>query len=167
MRPCAGPHRTPSSTARSTGYGSADTVLRALAGAHLAVLARTDGSPVTAATAEGTAVVPVFTARPHLDAMGTLAHEVMPCSDLVDRLPAGHALHLNPAGPAPMTVHVEPLLAVLATVAPPPAEEGPVGNGTPVVPRDGTGSPGRRPPHPLAEEAESVADRADAPANAT
>ncbi|GHB68344.1 hypothetical protein GCM10010377_68950 [Streptomyces viridiviolaceus] len=97
----------------ATGYARAEEVTRALAEAELAVLARSDGGLVTAATPDGTAVVPVFTAQPHLETAGMLAYEVVPCADLVDRLPVGHMLYLNPGGAAPMTVRTEPLLAIL------------------------------------------------------
>ncbi|GHB31999.1 hypothetical protein GCM10010377_22820 [Streptomyces viridiviolaceus] len=97
----------------ATGYGPADEVTRTLAGAELAVLTRPDGGVVTGATPDGTAVVPVFTAQPHLDTAGALASEIISCRDLLVRLPAGHALYPNPAGPAPTTVRTETLLAAL------------------------------------------------------
>ncbi|MFD9391137.1 type VII secretion system-associated protein [Streptomyces sp. NPDC060000] len=97
-----------------TGYGSGDEVMRALARAELAVLCRSDGSLVTAAAPDGTAVVPAFTAQPHLDTAGELAFEVMSCRDLVNRLPAEHVLYLNPAGSAPMSLQTESLLGALA-----------------------------------------------------
>jgi hypothetical protein len=69
----------------ATGYGPAEAVPRAL---------------VTAAVADGGLVVPVLTAPLHLDAMGGFAFERLTVADLLDRLPPGHALYVNPAGPA-------------------------------------------------------------------
>ncbi|MCF4136644.1 type VII secretion system-associated protein [Streptomyces sp. Tue 6430] len=83
-----------------TGYGPAEDALRALAAAEVAVLTLPDGTPVTAAVADGGLVVPVFTAPPHLDAVGGFASERVAVADLLDRLPPGHALYVNPAGPA-------------------------------------------------------------------
>ncbi|OQD51793.1 hypothetical protein BM536_037990 [Streptomyces phaeoluteigriseus] len=83
-----------------TGYGPAEAVPRALATAEVAVLTLPDGTPVTAAVADGGLVVPVLTAPLHLDAMGGFAFERLTVADLLDRLPPGHALYVNPAGPA-------------------------------------------------------------------
>ncbi|USQ85462.1 type VII secretion system-associated protein [Streptomyces phaeoluteigriseus] len=83
-----------------TGYGPAEAVPRALATAEVAVLTLPDGTPVTAAVADGGLVVPVLTAPLHLDAMGGFAFERVTVADLLDRLPPGHALYVNPAGPA-------------------------------------------------------------------
>ncbi|GAA4949488.1 hypothetical protein GCM10023238_14780 [Streptomyces heliomycini] len=66
----------------------------------MAVLTLPDGSPVTAAVADGRLVVPVFTAAPHLAGVGAFASERVTVPALLDRLPPGHALYVNPAGPA-------------------------------------------------------------------
>ncbi|MER7487146.1 type VII secretion system-associated protein [Streptomyces sp. NPDC126497] len=83
-----------------TGYGPVEDALRALATAEVAVLTLPDGSPVTAAVQDGRLVVPVFTASPHLNAVGGFASERVTVPDLLGRLPSGHALYVNPAGPA-------------------------------------------------------------------
>ncbi len=83
-----------------TGYGTVEDALRALATAEVAVLTLPDGSPVTAAVADGRLVVPVFTAAPHLAGVGAFASERVTVPALLDRLPPGHALYVNPAGPA-------------------------------------------------------------------
>ncbi|KAF3467612.1 type VII secretion system-associated protein [Streptomyces sp. Tu 3180] len=83
-----------------TGYGPAEDVLRALATAEVAVLTLPDGSPVTAAVEDGGLVVPVFTAPSHLAGVGGFAFERVTVPALLDRLPPGHALYVNPAGPA-------------------------------------------------------------------
>lgn len=117
-----------------TGYGPGEDVMSALADAELAVLVRVDGQPVTAATTEGNAVVPAFTAPLYLELAGPLAYEVVPVTALVDRIPEEHLLYLNPTGPAPIVLGAESLRA--AIVEPeadgqPSASSGPVvGSGT-------------------------------------
>ncbi|MGV9558583.1 type VII secretion system-associated protein [Streptomyces sp. NPDC003401] len=96
-----------------TGYGPAEAVPRALAAAEVAVLTLPDGTPVTAAVADGGLVVPVFTAPPHLDAVGGFAFEHVTVADLLDRLPPGHALYVNPAGPAGTVLEADLLRAHL------------------------------------------------------
>lgn len=81
-----------------TGYGPAEAVPRALATTEVAVLTLPDGTVVTAAVADGGLVVPVFTAPPHLDAVGGFASEHVTVTDLLNRLPPDHALYINPAG---------------------------------------------------------------------
>jgi hypothetical protein len=98
----------------ATGYGPGEEVTRALADAELAVLVRADGQPVTAATTEGTAVVPAFTSPPYLELAGPLAYEVMPVTVLVDRIPEEHLLYLNPTGPIPVVMEAESLRAAIA-----------------------------------------------------
>ncbi|MEU3145150.1 MULTISPECIES: type VII secretion system-associated protein [unclassified Streptomyces] len=98
-----------------TGYGPAEDVLRALATAEVAVLTLPDGTPVTAAVEGGRLVVPVLTAAPHLDAVGGFAFEHVTASDLLDRLPHGHALYVNPAGPAGTVLEPGPLAETIAS----------------------------------------------------
>ncbi|MFC5242696.1 type VII secretion system-associated protein [Streptomyces atrovirens] len=83
-----------------TGYGPPEDVLRALATAEVAVLTLPDGSLVTAAVEDGGLVVPVFTSSPHLDGVGGFAFERVTVPALLERLPPGRALYVNPAGPA-------------------------------------------------------------------
>ncbi|MFI1418807.1 type VII secretion system-associated protein [Streptomyces sp. NPDC020731] len=98
-----------------TGYGPAEDVLRALATAEVAVLTLPDGSPVTAAVEDGGLVVPVFTAPPHLDAVGGFAFEHVTVPALLDRLPPGHALYINPAGPAGSVLESDQLAETIVT----------------------------------------------------
>jgi hypothetical protein len=83
-----------------TGYGPPEEVARALAGAELLVLTLPDGSPVTATAADGTPVVPVFSAAAHLDLVGGFASARRTTAELLPQLPPGHRLYVNPAGPA-------------------------------------------------------------------
>ncbi|MFI5752701.1 type VII secretion system-associated protein [Streptomyces sp. NPDC051644] len=93
----------------ATGYGPAEDVPQALALAEVAVYVRQDGGLVTAASLEGSPVVSVFTASVHLESAGKPAFEVLPVRELVDRLPTGHQLYLNPAGAVAVSVEMEPL----------------------------------------------------------
>ncbi|MDN3271141.1 type VII secretion system-associated protein [Streptomyces sp. MA15] len=102
-----------------TGYGPVEDALRALATAEVAVLTLPDGSPVTAAVEGGRLVVPVFTAAPHLDSVGAFAFERVTVPALLDRLPAGHALYVNPAGPAGTVLEPGRLAGTTATAAVP------------------------------------------------
>jgi hypothetical protein len=88
----------------ATGYGPAEDVTHALRIAELAVLVRPDGALVTAGTEQGEPVVPAFTAQAHLAWAGRLAFEVLPIARLLERLPVGHELYLNPAGPVAFRV---------------------------------------------------------------
>ncbi|MFH8798138.1 type VII secretion system-associated protein [Streptomyces sp. NPDC017936] len=97
----------------ATGHGPAEDVLRALATAEVAVLTLPDGTPVTAAVADAGLVVPVFTAPPHLDAVGGFAFARVTVADLLDRLPPDHALYVNPAGPAGTVLRSDRLRAHL------------------------------------------------------
>ncbi|WAX77825.1 type VII secretion system-associated protein [Streptomyces sp. KMM 9044] len=98
-----------------TGYGPAEDVLRALATAEVAVLTLPDGTPVTAAVEDGRLVVPVFTAPPHLDTVGGLASALVAVPDLLDRLPSGHALYVNPPSPAGTVLETDPLAETIAS----------------------------------------------------
>jgi hypothetical protein len=98
----------------ATRYGPGEDLARALATAEVAVLVHPDGSPVTAATPEGAPVVPVYTAQPHLSAAGRMASEVLSVDRLLERLPEGHQLYLNPGGPVPALVETEFLLSAMA-----------------------------------------------------
>ncbi|WP_256923675.1 type VII secretion system-associated protein [Streptomyces sp. 13-12-16] len=97
-----------------TGYGPAEDVLRALATAEVAVLTLPDGSLVTAAVEDGGLVVPVFTASPHLNAVGGFAFDHVTVPALLDRLPPGHALYVNPAGPAGSVLESDQLAETIA-----------------------------------------------------
>ncbi|MFI8190129.1 type VII secretion system-associated protein [Streptomyces sp. NPDC085946] len=107
-----------------TGYGPVEDALRALATAEVAVLTLPDGSPVTAAVGDGRPVVPVFTAAPHLNAVGGFASARLPVPALLDRLPPGHALYVNPAGPAGTVLEPGRLAETAATETGPDARPG-------------------------------------------
>jgi hypothetical protein len=100
-----------------TGYGPAEDVTRALAAAEVAVLTLPDGAPVTAVAKDGTPVVPVFTSSPYLDAAGAFAFELVAAPDLLDRLPEGHALYVNPPSPAGAVLGTGPLAEAVASRA--------------------------------------------------
>jgi hypothetical protein len=92
-----------------TGYGSPEEVARALGGAELLVLTLPDGAPVTAVAADGTPVVPVFSAPAHLDLVGGFASARRTAAQLLPDLPPGHRLYVNPAGPADAVLSPEVL----------------------------------------------------------
>ncbi|MER5552012.1 type VII secretion system-associated protein [Streptomyces sp. NPDC002793] len=81
----------------ATGYGPAGDVYRALATADVAVLTLPDGRLVTASVEHGKPVVPVCTSSPHLNSVGGFDFEVVAVGALLDRLPQGHALYVNPS----------------------------------------------------------------------
>ncbi|MGW3985182.1 type VII secretion system-associated protein [Streptomyces mirabilis] len=99
----------------STGYGPAEDVARNLAAAEVAVLVNHDDIPLTAAAPDGTSVLPIYTSLTHVQAAGRLAYQLVTVADLVERLPEGHLLYVNPTGSVSMLVETEPLLEALAT----------------------------------------------------
>lgn len=98
----------------ATGYGPADDVPRILAGAEVAVLVGSDGSPLPAATPDLTPAVPIYTSQTYTDIAGRLAFRYLPVAELVKLLPDGHHFYVNPSGPVSMLIDNEPLLAALA-----------------------------------------------------
>jgi hypothetical protein len=89
----------------ATGYGPPEAVARALASAEVAVFVTPDGAPLAAvAPDETTAVIPVFTSPAYLDAAGRLAFRPVRVPDLLNQLPEGHVVFLNPSGPVSMAV---------------------------------------------------------------
>jgi hypothetical protein len=98
----------------STGYGPGDDVPLRLAGSEVAVLLGPDNRPVAASTPAGDAVIPVFTSSTHLEGVGMLASDVRAVADLVDELPEGHRLYLNPTGPVSMIVETDALRFAIA-----------------------------------------------------
>lgn len=91
----------------STGYGPGEAVPAALVGREIAVLTGPGGSPLSAATPEGTPVVPVFTSPVFLHAAGHLAFELVGVADLVPRIPEGHAFYLNSSATVSMVLDVD------------------------------------------------------------
>ncbi|WP_329041256.1 type VII secretion system-associated protein [Streptomyces sp. NBC_00178] len=100
----------------ATGYGPAEGVTAALAGAEVAVLVTADGEPVSASAPDGTAVVPVYTSPRHLGATG-LGYVMLPVAGLLARLPAGHSLFLNSSAPAGMVLAADGLAEALRKAA--------------------------------------------------
>lgn len=98
----------------ATGYGPAEAVTRALTTAEVAVFVAPDGGLLSAvAPDDATPVVPVFTSPVHLHAAGRLSFTTMKAADLLDRLPEGHLVYLNPSGPVSMAVESGPLREAL------------------------------------------------------
>ncbi|MEU8824659.1 type VII secretion system-associated protein [Streptomyces sp. NPDC048636] len=114
----------------ATGYGPGEAVPRSLAAAEVAVLTNPDGGPLSAAAPDGTPVVPVFTSPVHLHTAGRFGYELVPVAQLVDRIPQGHVLYLNPSAPVSMTVDIDALREALAAAAQQTATTG----GMPEVP---------------------------------
>ncbi|MFI5568087.1 type VII secretion system-associated protein [Streptomyces sp. NPDC051740] len=87
----------------STGYGPGEAVPAALVGREVAVLTAPGGEGlVSAAAADGTPVVPVFTSSVFLHTAGRFAFELVGVDDLVTRVPEGHVLYLNPSAAVSM-----------------------------------------------------------------
>ncbi len=97
----------------TTGYGPAEDVTAALAGAEVAVLVTADGEPVSASAPDGTAVVPVYTSPRYLRAAGQLGFERLPVADLLGRIPPGYSLCVNSSAPVSMVLPTEGLAEVL------------------------------------------------------
>ncbi|MFF3174316.1 type VII secretion system-associated protein [Streptomyces sp. NPDC057900] len=120
-----------------TGYGPPGEVLRTLAAAKVAVLLGPDGEPLAVRSAEGEPVVPVFTAPAYYRVVGTFAARVVPVADVVEGLPEGHSLYVNPTGPAGMVMETEALAEEIAAQergeARPVLPEAPGGAGTPRI----------------------------------
>lgn len=127
----------------ATGYGPGEAVSEALGRAEVFVLVTATGSPLAAASPEGTPVIPVYTSQSYLESVGRLLYDRRPVAALVEQLPPGHALYLNPTGPVSMLVDTEELRAVL-TGASGTADE-PRDAAVPVPPRPGTGAGGAEP----------------------
>ncbi|MFG3118371.1 type VII secretion system-associated protein [Streptomyces sp. NPDC048197] len=128
----------------ATGYGPGQDVTEALARAEVSVLVTATGTPLAAASPEGTPVIPVYTSEGYLESVGRLLYDRRPVADLVDQLPPGHALYLNPTGPVSMLVDTEELRAALAGTSAEAPEEarGAAANG---ALRPGTGAGGVEP----------------------
>ncbi|MBU6533099.1 type VII secretion system-associated protein [Streptomyces sp. NPDC057245] len=88
----------------ATGYGPGEAVTRTLAAAEVAMLLGPGRTPLSAVSPNGEPVVPVFTSPVHLQAAGRFGYELLPAVDVLDRLPEGHVLYLNPSGAVSMTV---------------------------------------------------------------
>jgi hypothetical protein len=99
----------------TTGYAPAEAVTRELAGAELAVLVTVDGTPLSAAKPDGTAVILAFSSPTFLHRYGELSFELIKTPALLDRLPADHSLCVNPSATVSMVVDTDALRAAVAT----------------------------------------------------
>nr|WP_244883717.1 type VII secretion system-associated protein [Streptomyces zhihengii] len=134
----------------STGYGPAEDVHRRLAAAEVAVLIEFDGAPVLGTAPNNSPVLPVYTSPKHVEAAGRLQFDVRPVTDLVQQLPLGHQLYINPTGPVSMLVETEALLTELDDTEPESTEsaddtERPEKQATPPSPTPDT-TPDHQPP---------------------
>ncbi|MGW5370305.1 type VII secretion system-associated protein [Streptomyces sp. NPDC004009] len=111
----------------TTGYGPAEDVTAALAGAEVAVLVTAAGGPVCASAPDGTAIVPVYTSPRYLRGVGPLGFEQLPVVDLLDRIPPGHSLCLNSTAAVSMVLATDGLVEVLREAAGASAVEAPAG----------------------------------------
>ncbi|WP_347568422.1 type VII secretion system-associated protein [Streptomyces sp. 891-h] len=136
----------------ATGYGPGEDVTTALAASEeVAVFVTPDGDPLPATAPDGeTAVVPVFTSPVYLHTSGRLAFALHPVRKVLEQLPEGHLIYLNPSAPVSMTVETDALREALDTLGQPgsggdAAEEGArkipdvVGRGIPVLGEAGAG----------------------------
>ncbi|MFF4490844.1 type VII secretion system-associated protein [Streptomyces sp. NPDC001544] len=102
----------------ATGYGPAETVTHTLATAEVAVFLAPGGGLLSAvAPDDETPIVPVFTSPDHLHAAGRLSFKPMKIPELLDQIPEGHLLYLNPSGPVSMTVESGPLREAVEAAA--------------------------------------------------
>ncbi|WP_327249994.1 type VII secretion system-associated protein [Streptomyces sp. NBC_01320] len=93
----------------ATGYGPGEDVVKTLAHHEVAVFVKPGGGPLPATTPDGTSVVPVFTSPIYVHTAGRLAFELLKVPDLLDLVPEGHLIYLNPSGPVSMTVELDVL----------------------------------------------------------
>ncbi|WP_328672315.1 type VII secretion system-associated protein [Streptomyces sp. NBC_00328] len=112
----------------ATGYGPGDAVPRALLDHEVAVLTGPGGGPLAVTTPDGTPVIPVFTSPVYLHTCGRFGYELQRVDeDLLDKVPDGHLLYVNPSGPVSMTVEPAAVREALdALRAPEPAAVPPV-----------------------------------------
>ncbi|MEU8718380.1 type VII secretion system-associated protein [Streptomyces sp. NPDC048663] len=102
----------------ATGYGLAETVTHTLATAEVAVFLAPGGGLLSAvAPDDETPIVPVFTSPDHLHSAGRLSFRPMNIPELLDQLPEGHLIYLNPSGPVSMTVETGPLREAVEAAA--------------------------------------------------
>jgi hypothetical protein len=90
----------------ATGYGPPEEVYRALASTRVAVLLDEYGTIGGVELPDGGLAVAVFSARSWLVAAGRPDHAVLGPGELMDLLPAGHVIVVNPGAPA--AVRLEP-----------------------------------------------------------
>ncbi|GHF63774.1 hypothetical protein GCM10018790_47110 [Kitasatospora xanthocidica] len=86
----------------ATGYGPAEDVYRALAAARFAVLLDGSGGVGGFGLPDGAPAVVVYSARSWLEAAGNPDHAVIGPGTLLERLPPGLGIVVNPGAPAAM-----------------------------------------------------------------
>ncbi|MBP0452897.1 type VII secretion system-associated protein [Kitasatospora sp. RG8] len=92
-----------------TGYGPPGDVYRALASAQVAVPLDGEGGVAGIELPDGETVAVVFTARSWLAAAGGPEHAVLGVADLLERLPRGCRILVNPGAPAAMRLEQDAL----------------------------------------------------------
>ncbi|MFF7634572.1 type VII secretion system-associated protein [Kitasatospora sp. NPDC008050] len=90
----------------ATGYGPPEEIYRALASARVAVLLDEYGTVGGFELPDGGAAVIVFSAPSLLADAGTPDHVVLGAGEVMDLLPAGHGIMVNPGAPA--AIRLEP-----------------------------------------------------------
>lgn len=124
----------------ATGYGSAEAVPKALADYEVAVLTSPGGGLLSVTTPEGVAALPLYTSPVYLHTSGRFGFELMRVNrDLLDKVPTGQVLYINPSGPVSMTLELDAVREVL---------DGQLTAGSPVE-QDGTESAGAPAPSPM------------------
>ncbi|MEV7601202.1 type VII secretion system-associated protein [Kitasatospora sp. NPDC089797] len=102
----------------ATGYGPGEDVVRCLTRTRVAVPLAPDGQLLAAVDPAGTPVVLAFTAGGHWAAGGRLGHALLDLPGLLERLPEGHGVLLNPTADAMLTVNPDALRAAVPAAAP-------------------------------------------------
>lgn len=99
----------------ATGYDHEELLALVLADAEVAVCVDGSGAPAVTEAPDGTPAVPVFSPSPRLAADGLPPHEVMPVTDLLDRLPDGsEVLFLSSSAPVAQLLTGQALRAAVA-----------------------------------------------------
>ncbi|MFE0489236.1 type VII secretion system-associated protein [Streptomyces griseoaurantiacus] len=99
----------------ATGYDHEELLALVLADTEVAVCVDGSGAPAVTEAPDGTSAVPVFSPSPRLEADALPPHEVMPVTDLLDRLPDGsEVLFLSSSAPVAQLVTGEALRAAVA-----------------------------------------------------
>ncbi|MFJ2261532.1 type VII secretion system-associated protein [Streptomyces sp. NPDC087844] len=123
----------------ATGYGPGEAVPRALADREVAVLASPGGGPLATVTPGGDPAVPLFTSLVHLHTAGRFGFELISAVELLDRLPEGHLLHLNPSAPVSMMLEPDALREAAEARTDVPDKVAPqTDSDIPAAPRPGT-----------------------------
>ncbi|MFJ2478499.1 type VII secretion system-associated protein [Streptomyces sp. NPDC087659] len=98
----------------STGYGSAEDVYRLLAKADVRVPIGPDDRILATRTPDGDPAIPVFTSDEYLRSANTPGSRAMPSTELIDEMPTGHCVLINPTAVVSMKLEKEGLQAAIA-----------------------------------------------------